>query len=100
MGRSKPDPSLRMSAFQHQIDGNMGGRNIVRAVLQRRANPVAAFAAHGQAHSVKVVFLHFDAGDPHFDDVGVNAVNGGTQGLIEHREHQWGSENGRFLLTS
>jgi hypothetical protein len=55
---------------------------------------------------VKVVFLHLDAGDIHFhfDDVGVNAVNGGTQGLIEHREHQWadegGSENGRFLLTS
>jgi hypothetical protein len=35
---------------------------------------------------VKVVFRHFDARDIHFhlDDVGVNAVNGGTQGFIEH----------------
>jgi hypothetical protein len=37
---------------------------------------------------MKVVYRHFDARDIHFhfDDVGVNAVNGSTQGLIKHRD--------------
>ena len=45
---------------------------------------------------MKVVFLLLDARDIdfHFDDIGVNSVNRGTQGLIEHRENQWAHEGG------
>jgi hypothetical protein len=55
---------------------------------------------------MKMVFLRFDAGDTHFysDDVGVNAINGGTQGFIEHRGHLWAHErdgaDGRSLPPS
>src|SRR5208337_2257834 len=76
---------------RRQIDRDLGGRNVVAAVLQRRPHPVPAFADRGvgQPDRVKVVFLHFDARNVHFhfDDVGVNTVNCGTQGLIEHRGH-------------
>ena len=72
-----------------QVDGDVGGRNVVAAVLQRRADAVAAFAHRGvgQADGVKVVFVLLDAGDVDLDlnDVGVDAVDGGTQGLVEHR---------------
>ncbi len=99
---------LLANVGRRQVDGDLGGWNIVAAVLQRRADPVAAFADRGigQADGVKVVFLHFDAGDIHFhfDDVGVNTVNRGAQRLIEHREHQWAHEGdnqeGRFLLAA
>src|SRR5260370_42697752 len=88
MARSKPEASLRMSAGA-RLMVDLGGRNVVAAIFQCRADPVAAFAdgSIGQADSVKVVFCHFDAGDIHFhfDDVGVNAVNGSTQSFIEHR---------------
>ncbi len=91
-----------------QIDGDLCRWNIVAAIFQRRANSVAAFADSRirQADRVKVVFLHFDAGDIHFhfNDVGVNAIDSGTQGLIEHRDsngHTKGnSEDGRSFATS
>jgi hypothetical protein len=93
---------------RRQVDGDLGRRNVVAAIFQRRAHPVAAFADGRvrQADRVKVVFVHFDAGNIHFhfNDVGVNAVDGGTQGFIEHREYLWAhegdSEDGRSFTTS
>ena len=48
-----------------EINGDVRGRNVVAAVLQRRAHPVAAFADSGigQANGVKVVLIALDAGD-------------------------------------
>jgi hypothetical protein len=93
---------------RRQIKGDLGGWNVIAAVFQRRADAVAAFADGSilQSDSVKVVFRHFDARNVHFhfDDVGVNTVNGGAQVFIKHREHQWAHEganaDGRFLPTS
>jgi hypothetical protein len=86
MGRSKPDPSFRISAGE--IHGDVRGRDIVAAVAESGAHPVAAFAhgGVGQTHGVKVVFIGLDAGDVdlNFDDAGVDTVNGGTEGLVEH----------------
>jgi hypothetical protein len=107
MGRSKPEPSFWMSAGR-QINDDLGGWNAVAAVFLRRADTVAAFADGSirQSDSVTVVFVHLDARNVHFhfDDVGVNTVNGGGQGHIKHREHQRAHEganaDGRFLPTS
>ena len=66
----------------------MGRRDVVAAVLQRGADAVAALAdcGIGQADGVKVVLVGLDAGavDFHLDDVGVDAVDGGAEGLVEH----------------
>ena len=84
-----------------QINGDLGGWDVIAAVFQRRADPVAAFAdsSIGQADSMKVVFRHFDARDIHFhfDNVGVNTVNGGAQGFIKHRNSS-GHTKGRTRM--
>jgi hypothetical protein len=63
-------------------------RDVVAAILQRGAHPVAAFAHSGvgQTHGVEVVLVGFDPGaiDFHLNDIGVDAVDCGAEGLIEH----------------
>jgi hypothetical protein len=87
MGRSKPRAFL-LDVGGRQVDGDVRGRDVVAAVLQRRANSFAALAHRRvrQAHGGEVVFRHLDAGNVHFhlDDRGVNAVDRGAQGLEEH----------------
>ena len=71
-----------------QVDGDVGGRNVVAAVLQRGADPVAAFAHRGvgQSDGVEVIFIGLDAGDVDLDlnDAGIDAIHRGARGLIEH----------------
>ncbi len=71
-----------------EVDGDVGGRNVVAAVLERGADAVAAFAdgGVGQADGVEVVLIALDAGAVDFDlnDVGVDAVDGGAESFIEH----------------
>ncbi len=71
-----------------EIDGDLRGRNVVAAILQRGAHAVAALAHRGvgQADGVEVVLIALDAGavDLHLNDVGVDAVDRGAECLIEH----------------
>ena len=71
-----------------EVDGDVGGGNVVAAVLQRGADAVAALAdgGVGQADGVEVVLIALDAGAVDFDlnDVGVDAVDGGAESFIEH----------------
>lgn len=71
-----------------QVNGDVGGRNIVAAILQRGADAVPALAhgGVGQAHSVEVAFVGADAGNIYldFDDVGVYAIDGGAECLVKH----------------
>ena len=71
-----------------EVDGDVRGRNVVAAVFQGGADAVAAFAdgGVGQADGVKVVLVGLDAGavDFYLDDVGVDAVDRGAEGLVEH----------------
>src|SRR6185437_2726935 len=79
-----------------QVDGDVGGRNVVAAVLQRRADTLAAFAHRGigQADGDKVVFVGSDAGDVNLnlDHVGVNAIDSGTESLNKHGRGLLGNE--------
>ncbi len=71
-----------------EIDGDVRGGNVVAAVLEGCADPVAALAHSGvgKADSVEVVLIALDAGavDFHLNNVGVDAVDGGAESLIEH----------------
>jgi len=65
----------------------VGGMSVA-AVLQRGAYAVAALAHSGigQANGVKVILVGLDAGtiDLHLNNVGVDAVDRGAEGLVEH----------------
>ena len=73
-----------------EVDGDVRGRDVVAAVLQRGADAVAAFAhgGIGQADGVEVVLIALDAGAVDFDlnDVGVDAVDGGAESFVKHGE--------------
>ena len=68
---------------RRQVDGDVGGRNIVSGILQRGADALAALAHRGigQANGVKVIFVGADAGDVNLnlDDIGINAIHRGAQ---------------------
>ena len=71
-----------------EIDGDVRGRDVVAAVLQRGADAVAALAhgGVGQADRVEVVLIALDAGAVDFDldNVGIDAVDGGAESFVEH----------------
>lgn len=73
----------------------MGGWNVVSAVLERGADPVAALAHRGvgQTHRVEVVLIALATGaiDFDLDDVGIDSVDSGAESFIEHC---WGLERG------
>jgi len=66
----------------------VGGRNVVAAVLQCGANPVAAFPYRrvGQSYGMEIIFIGLDARDVHLnlDDAGIYAIHRCAQSLIEH----------------
>ena len=87
------DGKIESRAFFFQVggrkvDGDEGGRNEVAGVLDGGADAVAAFAdgGVGQAHGVKVVFVRDHAAVVHLniDEVGVDPVDSGAEGLEEH----------------
>ena len=65
---------------RRKIDGDVGRRNVVSAVLEGRAHAFAAFAngCIRQSHGREVVFGTLDAGNVYFyfNDVGVDTVYG------------------------
>src|ERR1700680_1882245 len=71
-----------------KIDRDMGWRNVVPAILQRRpyAIPALTDSSVGQTDSVKVILhcLNSRHVDLDLDDAGIDAINRGTQRLIEH----------------
>jgi hypothetical protein len=71
-----------------QIQGDMRRRDVVAAVAECGPDTVAAFphGCVGQAHGVRVIFAGLDAGDVdlNLNDAGVNALNGGAEGVVEH----------------
>jgi len=71
-----------------EIDRDVRGGDVVTAVAECGADTVAAFAHGrvGQADGVELIFGGLDAGyvDFDFDDVGIDAIDGGAEGLIEH----------------
>jgi len=87
------------------MDGDVRGRDVVAAVLERGADAVAAFADScvGQADGVKVVLVALDAGAVDFDlnNVGIDAVDGGAESFVEHvvipisrkRGGKWGTRS-------
>ena len=75
-----------------QVDGDVGGRDVVSAVFQRSADPVAALAHRGigQADRVEMVLIALDAGavDLHLNNVRVDAVDRGAESFIEHAKSE------------
>jgi hypothetical protein len=71
-----------------EVDGDVRGRDVVAAILQRGADAVAALAdgGVGQADGVEVVLIALDAGavDFHLNNVGIDAVDGGAESFVEH----------------
>ena len=65
----------------------------VSAVSRRCPRPVTAFphGSIGQVYGMKMVFVALDTGDIHldFDDASINAINGGAEGSVEHRQGRW-----------
>ena len=74
---------------RREVDGDLGWGNLETGVLDGRAHPVATLAHRrvGQAHGVKMIFHHLDAGevDLDVDDVSIDAVDRRTEGFKEHR---------------
>src|SRR5579863_4912297 len=72
-----------------EIDGDLRGWDVVAAIFQRGADAVTALpdGGVGQADGVEMVLVGLDAGavDLDLNDVGVDAVDGGAESLIEHR---------------
>ena len=68
-----------------EIDRDVRGGDVVTAVAECGADTVAAFAHGrvGQADGVELIFGGLDAGyvDFDFDDVGIDAIDGGAEGL-------------------
>ena len=66
----------------------MCGRNVVAAIFQRSAHPVAALAhgCVGQADGMEVILIGLDAGaiDFYLNNIGVDTVDRGAEGLVEH----------------
>jgi hypothetical protein len=64
------------------------GGNVVAAVLEGGADAVAAFAdgGVGQADGVEMILVGLDAGaiDLYLNNVGVDPIDGGAEGLVEH----------------
>ena len=71
-----------------EIDGDVGGRDVVAAVLERGADAIAAFAdgSVGQVDGVEVILVALDAGAVDFDlnNVGVDVVDRGAESFVEH----------------
>src|SRR5208337_3022997 len=71
-----------------QVDGGRSGRDVVAAVLQRRADAFAALANRGvgQADRGEGVVLGLDGGDINLDldEAGIDAIYGSADCLIEH----------------
>jgi hypothetical protein len=71
-----------------EVDGDEGGRDGVAGVLDGGTDAVAAFAHRGvgQADGVKVILVHDHTAVVHldFDEVGVDSVDGRTEGFEEH----------------
>ena len=72
----------------------MGVRNVVSAILERRADALLALAHRSirQANRVKIFFVVGLAGaDVHldFNDVGIDTIDGRALGLEEH----WAGES-------
>src|SRR6185437_3763447 len=72
-----------------KIDDNLGGRNIVAAILQRGEDSLATFAhcRIRQADGHEVVFFaqHAAGIDFYIDEVGVNSINSSAESAEEHR---------------
>ena len=87
------DGKIESAAFllnigRGEVDGDVRGRNQVAGIPDRRANAVAAFAHGrvGQTDSVKVVLIgdHAAVIDFYVDEVGVDAIDGRTEGFEKH----------------
>ena len=80
--------ALLLQIGGREIDGDEGGRNQVAGVFDGRAHPVAAFADGRvrKADGVEVVLIADYAAQIDFDvdQTGVDAVDGGAEGLEEH----------------
>jgi hypothetical protein len=76
------------------------GGNVVSAIAQGGAYAVAALAdgGIGQADGVEMVVVGLDPGDVDLDldDVGVDSVDYGAKGLVEHWQ---GGRTGRHSST-
>ncbi len=93
--------ALFLDVGRREIDGDLGERDVVTAVLQGGANSITALA-HGsvrKANRVEVILIAFDAGDIHFhfNDAGINAIHGGAERFEEHGSTQctfrsWGAQ--------
>ena len=72
------------------IHGDMSGWDVVATVAQRAADAVLTLTdgGIGQADGVEVDFVQFYSGDVEFDfdDTGVDTVDRGTEGFVEHVE--------------
>src|SRR5262249_7199585 len=70
-----------------EIDSDVGQGDVITAIPECGSDPVPAFAnGVRQTDGVEVVFFALNAGNINFDfnDVGVNAIDGGAEGLVEH----------------
>jgi len=83
-----PEPALRNVGSK--IHGDMSGWDVVATVAQRGADAVLTLTdgGIGQADGVEVDFVQFYSGDVDFDfdDTGVDTVDRGTEGFVEHVE--------------
>ena len=73
---------------RREVNGDVGGRNVVAAILQSRANALAALPHRGigQADGGEVVLVGFYRRNIDFNlnQVRVDAIDGGAKCLVEH----------------
>src|SRR5450432_3756206 len=88
MVKSKPEPSFLMSAGARLMVMCVSGISYP-TVPYRRSHPVAALAHRrvGQSDRMEMVFVALNTGnvDFNFNNAGVNSVDGGAEGFVEHR---------------
>ena len=102
MGRSKPEPSFLMSAGARLMVMRVGGMSKPEFLMaERTRSRDSRTAASGRPTVVNSFFVEDDAGEVDFDvdDVGVDAVDGGTAGFEEHRRPLLCVKSGRDEST-